>query len=70
MTMAKARKERNKPGPKPGPKRIPIYLEVPEAIRQAMEGLAREARRTLTSECIVALEYYIASKQVKDGGSK
>jgi hypothetical protein len=57
---------KKKPGPKPGPKRVPLYLEVPEAIREEMERLAVASRRTLTSECIVGLEFYIASK--KEGG--
>jgi hypothetical protein len=56
-------KPRKKPGPKPGPKRVSLYLEVPEAIRQAMERLAGKSRRTLTTECIVALENYIASQE-------
>jgi hypothetical protein len=56
-------KPRKKPGPKPGPKRVSLYLEVPESIRATMERLAQESRRTLTSECIVGLEFYIASKK-------
>ncbi len=56
-------KPRKKPGPKPGPPRVALYIEVPEAVREEMERLALESRRTLTSECIVGLEFYIASKK-------
>ena len=59
--------QRKKPGPKPGPRRVSLYLEVPEAIREEMERLATESRRSLTSECIVGLEFYIASKKEKGG---
>ena len=61
------RRERKKPGPKPGPKRVALYIEVPEEVREAMERLAQASRRSLTSECIVGLEFYIASKN-GDGG--
>lgn len=56
-------KPKGKPGPKPGPRRVPLYIEVPEDIREEMERLAQESRRSLTSECIVGLEFYIASKK-------
>jgi predicted transcriptional regulator len=53
--------------------RVTMYVEVPPAIKAAMEKLAEEHHRSLAGEVITALEQYIArekaaAKAEKRGG--
>jgi hypothetical protein len=55
----------NKP---PDTKKAVIYVEVPLALKERMEGLAKDHERKLTGEVIVALREYVARHE--EGGER
>ena len=39
---------------------VNVYMRLPKALKKAIEDLANEHRRTMTTEVVIALEEYLA----------
>lgn len=53
-----SRKASSKEAPKTSDKEV-VYIEVPPALKKAMQELAKENDRTLTGECTQAIKEYL-----------
>jgi predicted transcriptional regulator len=54
---------------KPARGKVVLYLEVPKALKEQLERLAKEDLRSLTAECVVALREFVARRTAqKEGG--
>jgi predicted transcriptional regulator len=50
--------------------KVALYVEVPPAVKAAMERLAEQHNRSVSGEVITALQEYIARHQTTEGGRK
>lgn len=57
--MAKKRKDRHR--------NVPLNLRIPEELNERLRERAKQTRRTLTMELIIALENYLAQSQEPGG---
>jgi predicted transcriptional regulator len=56
---------------KPAEGKVVLYLEVPKALKEQLDKLAKDDLRSLTAECVVALREFVARRTAeKEGGAQ